>query len=100
MDRFTIPMAGRDVLGAVKVGKNLGIEKDGTLYVQGMEDLKNDMNACLKNVAAGKAAVAAAITERGVHTEPNDSFAQMAGNVLMINSGYGYDSLVDCKLIS
>lgn len=100
MDRFTIPMAGKDVLGAVKVGRNLGIEKDGTLYVQGIEELEKGMDAAIRNASAGKAAIAAAITERGVPTEAGAPFAQMADNVRMINSGYSYGCLdAGCEIV-
>lgn len=47
-----------------------------------------------KYVSDGKKLVATAITDKGVATEPTDTFATMAENIGQIESGSSFDSVI------
>ena len=82
-------------MGAFKAGKNLAVDKDGTLHVTGIEQIEEKIAQTVDDIAKSKAILAGAITERGVDTAADDSFAVMAKNVMKISSGVTYDVLTN-----
>lgn len=77
----TIDIATVEKVGIVKPdGTTITIDSDGTIKVEGFDDLK-------KSVSDGKTAVANAITDKGVDTATDASFATMAENISKIETG-------------
>lgn len=56
-----------------------------------LKRLNNEVTEAKKSVSDGKKLVAAAITDKGVATEPTDTFATMAANIDKIETGGGID---------
>lgn len=57
----------------------------------GIEDLQEDVQECFQSVSNGKSAVASAITDKGVQTASDATFATMASNIRNIPSGVNED---------
>ena len=104
---YELPIASKDILGGIKVGRNLSIEEDGTLNAEGgggtqitvddhlSETSENPvqnkviaikLNEVFQSVSDGKEKVAAAITDKGQPTAADATFQTMADNVLKIMS--------------
>ncbi len=68
----------------------VGIEDNGVEIVNTntkLEEFKSTLESCFQSVSSGKGVVASAITDKGVSTDANASFSDMAANILMINAG-------------
>lgn len=87
---YTLPVAGKDKLGGVKIGDGMDISPDGTLSIPGFNELVQSYKDAAQSVSDGKTLLAIAITEKGIETFTEDSFQTMADNVRMISGG-GYD---------
>ncbi len=92
MQKYVLPVAKSNELGGIKVGDDFTIEKDGTLNLkENPEVLRRQADQLYVDVAAGKALVASAITDKKVPTEADATFQKMASNILAIpNGGISY----------
>lgn len=72
---FNLVPAKTDTLGGVMIGKGLNVDKSGLLSVD---------DYFFQSVSNGKDLVASAITGKGVYTESDATFPQMASNILLI----------------
>lgn len=81
---YTLPIAGKEQLGGIKIGEGFTITPDGRLDIKDYESLKTTIDTSLQNVINGKTLVANAITEKGVDTKFDATFQQMADNILNI----------------
>lgn len=91
---YTLPIAGKNQLGGIKIGEGFTITPDGRLDIKDYESLKTTLYISLQNIISGKTLIANSITEKGVDTRFDDTFQQMANNILNISSGS------DIKIIS
>ena len=91
---YTLPIASKNQLGGIKIGEGFTITPDGRLDIKDYELLKTTLDTSLQNIISGKTLIANSITEKGINTRFDDTFQQMANNILNISSGN------DIKIIS
>ena len=84
---YELPIASNLTLGGVKIGAGLTIDADGILDIKDLDLIKDTITKSLENIIAGKTLIANAITEKGVNTNFDDTFEQMAYNIGNISSG-------------
>lgn len=84
---YELPIASNLTLGGVKIGAGLTIDTDGILDIKDLDLIKDTITRSLENIIAGKTLIANAITEKGVNTNFDDTFEQMAYNIRNISSG-------------
>lgn len=84
---YTLQPATPTTLGGIKVGKNLEIEKDGTLNAVGIDLLNETLDKATQNLETGKNMLAVSITNKGVTTQATDTLETMAKNVNNIPVG-------------
>ncbi len=68
----------------------VGIEGNGVEIANTntkLDEFKSTLDSCFQSVSSGKGVVASAITDKGVSTDANVGFSDMAANILMINAG-------------
>lgn len=87
--RYELPVARSDKLGGIKLGDDFDIENDGTLNIKNMSAMQEQVQNLSVFVTEGKRSVASAITEKGVETEENASFSEMAENIRKISGTIG-----------
>ena len=92
---YTLPIAGKNQLGGIKIGEGFTITPDGRLDIKDYESLKTTLDTSLQNIISGKTLIANSITEKGVDTRFDDTFQQMANNILNISSGSGIDFIME-----
>lgn len=51
-----------------------------------IDELQQEMESCFQSVSSGKTQVANAITDKGINTNPTDTFATMANNINSITT--------------
>lgn len=84
---YELPIASNLTLGGVKIGAGLTIDADGILDIKDLDLIKDTITKSLENIISGKTLIANAITEKGVNTNFDDTFEQMAYNIGNISSG-------------
>lgn len=84
---YELPIASNLTLGGVKIGAGLTIDTDGILDIKDLDLIKDTITKSLENIIAGKTLIANAITEKGVNTNFDDTFEQMAYNIGNISRG-------------
>lgn len=100
MQRYVLPVAKENELGGIKVGEDFTIDKDGTMNLkENPESLKRQTEQLYQNVAAGKALVAAAITDKKVPTEATATFQMMADNIRQISGGISFMGISVKKVV-
>ena len=82
---YELPIASNLTLGGVKIGAGLTIDTDGILDIKDLDLIKDTITKSLENIIAGKTLIANAITEKGVNTNFDDTFEQMAYNIRNIS---------------
>ena len=92
---YELPIASNLTLGGVKIGAGLTIDTDGILDIKDLDLIKDTITYSLENIIAGKTLIANAITEKGVDTRFDDTFQQIANNILNISSGSGIDFIME-----
>lgn len=88
--KYVLPVASADRLGGIKVGEDFEIETDGTLNIKNMDTMRQQVEELSVSVADGKEEIAEAITEKGVDTESDATFAVMAESIRSIPAGGGW----------
>lgn len=82
----TINTAIDDINNNKIVTINNRIGNLGSLSTSNKSNLVGAMNEVFQNVSSGKALIASAITDKGIGTDANESFANMANKIRMITS--------------
>lgn len=81
---YELQPATTTTLGGVIVGENIEVETDGTISAPKITELENDMYNLFISVSNGKKEIASAIADKGVSTEYDATFSEMANNISKI----------------
>lgn len=84
---YELQPATTTTLGGVIVGENIEVETDGTISAPKITELEEDMYNLFTSVSNGKKEIALAITDKGVSTEYDATFSEMAENISKIPTG-------------
>lgn len=81
-------------IDAIKENGNSTITIDSQLSLTSKNPVENQvitrkLNEVFTSVSNGKNLIASAITDKGIKTEPDATFQEMANNIELINGGYG-----------
>lgn len=80
-------MAYGAILGQTPTASNVTYNNSQTSSIITGTNVQQAIDQLFTSVSNGKAQIASAITDKGVSTSANDSFAQMAANIGQIESG-------------
>ena len=89
---YTLPVAGKNVLGGIKVGDDFTITPEGVLGIKDYENILNSVNELQNSVNNGKKLIAEAIKTKGVYASETESFESLASKIQNIKIGISYET--------